>query len=84
MSDEATLIQAYEHAVTMANDATRPLCESLQWAAKAEAYAFALCQHSQDLTGPGGLVFWHEQALSAYRLGQQQLAELHKRDKGNG
>ncbi len=37
---------------------------------------FALCQYCQDLTGPGGLIFWHEQALSAYRLGRQQLAEL--------
>ena len=44
--------------------------------AKAEAYAFALCQYCQDLTGPRGLIFWHEQALWAYRLGRQQLAEL--------
>lgn len=84
MSDQAILIQAFEHAVTMAHDVTRPLYESLQWAAKAEAYAFALCQHSQDLTGPGGLAFWHEQTLSAYRLGQQQMAELHKRAQANG
>jgi hypothetical protein len=83
MSDQAILVQAFEHAVTMAHDVTRPLYESLQWAAKAEAYAFALCQHSQKLTGPGGLIFWHEQALSAYDLGQQQLAEPHNHDKAN-
>jgi hypothetical protein len=76
MSGEESVIQAYEHAVKMAQDVTRPAYESLQWAAKAEAYAFALCQYSQDLTGPGGLVFWHEQALWAYRLGRQRLTEL--------
>jgi hypothetical protein len=32
--------------------------------AKAEVYAFALRQSSQDLTGSEGLMFWHEQALS--------------------
>lgn len=76
MSGEEAVIQAYEHAVKMARDVTRPAHESLQWAAKAEAYAFVLCQYCQDLTGLGRLIFWHEQVLSAYRLGRQQLAEL--------
>lgn len=76
MSGEEAVIQAYKYAVRMAQDVTRSTYESLQWAAKAEAYAFALCQYCQDLTGPGGLIFWHEQALSAYRLGRQRLAEL--------
>ncbi len=39
MSGEEAVIQAYEHAVKMAQDVTRPAYESLQWAAKAEAYA---------------------------------------------
>jgi hypothetical protein len=48
MSDQAIPIQAFEHAVTMAHDVTRPLYESLQSTAKAQAYAFALCQYSHD------------------------------------
>ncbi len=77
MNGEEAVIQAYEHAVKMARDVTRPGYETLQRAAKAEAYAFALCQYSRELSGPGGLMFWHEQALSAYRLGRQRLADLH-------
>ena len=84
MNGEEVVVQAFEHAVKMARDITRPAYESVQWAAKAEAYAFALCQYSRDLTGPGGLMFWHEQALSAYRLRRQQLTELRKEYKEVG
>jgi hypothetical protein len=34
MSGEEAVIQAYEHAVKMAQDVTRPAYESLQWAAR--------------------------------------------------
>jgi hypothetical protein len=76
VSGEQAVIQAYEHAAKMAEDAGRPLYESLQWAAKAEAFAFALCQYAQELTGPRGLIFWHEQAVSASRIRQQCMEKL--------
>jgi hypothetical protein len=76
VSAEQAVIQAYEHAVKMAEDAKRPPHESLQWAAKAEAFAFALCQYAQEFTGPRGMMFWQEQAISASRLRQQYLEKL--------
>lgn len=76
MSSEQAVVQAFEHAAKMAEDVKRPPYESLQWAAKAEAYAFALCQYASDLTGPRGLMFWHKQAISASRIRQQCLEKL--------